>query len=114
METVVYLLCLALWSFGTGYTAKLLDDLTNWDIVGMWAAALFLWPAFLLGVWGFMLPDRITKWLDAKQETKALAAIQIKNGARIADWEQYRQLTGLCAKFEAENGIDDRNLLGER
>lgn len=113
MLTVIILVVglTALWCFGTGYTAKLLDRETDWESESIWPGAAFIWPILLLGIWGIEFQTWLANYLDKRKEIKRLPptpSIQIKPGARISNWDQYSILMGLCTEFEARNGVDDK------
>lgn len=63
-------------------------------------------------MWGFKTHEKFSNWLERRRKIHKLPLIQIKSGAKIANWDQYSQLVGLYTEFEATNGIDDKSLLG--
>lgn len=106
----VVVLSILTYAAGLGLTIGFVNRNTRWD-EGWILGAVFAWPAILIGVAAWVAQGEAAYWLKRRQEYNQLSSIHVKKGAKIENWEQYKQLAVLCSEFESENGFSDR-LLG--
>ena len=94
------------WCAGAGYSTRYFDKNTGWCGESCVAAGLLIWPLALPAVAAFANHDRVESWLERKRRLKALPPIYVKKGAKIEEFEQYREIKRLCSDFEIENNFD--------
>jgi hypothetical protein len=101
------------YAAGLGYTIRYVDNNVKWTKDTVWVSSVFGWPFVLTAValWDFQ--RGVEHWWKGRKEfvatkkaLKALPPINIKRGAKIEEFRQYKQLKKMCSDFEIENDFD--------